>query len=255
MSLALVAPNGDMVYFDAVLNWNRSSQSQVTQFPTEAGSVIADHVVNQNRKCTLNGVISDADFNLTRPAFTASDLQQNGITPKPFVNNSPVGDTIRITPGTDSSWSQFLPETLAQWTDSDRPQVEVQSRVYARLAREIAEDIQALQRNREQVTILDFSTAGLIQQVHKGLIITSLEFPENAETGDGVYLNITFEQIQVTATVLEETPRNVAEAVKNQTAKRKELGSKNAKGERTVDSEGLDPNKETELAKIRNRDL
>ncbi|MEL3897202.1 hypothetical protein V2V21_23650 [Pseudomonas aeruginosa] len=87
------------------------------------------------------------------------------------------------------------------------------------------------------------------------MIITSLEFPENAETGDGVYLNITFEQIQVTATVLEETPRNVAEAVKNQTAKRKELGSKNAKGERTVDSEGLDPNKETELAKIRNRDL
>lgn len=88
----LIRPNGDRLFIDAAVSVNRQFPNRVTSHPVEDGTDISDHVVNDPRVFSIEGVISDAAFQLDADndpipggpgrsvlaAFTLEDMRDNG---------------------------------------------------------------------------------------------------------------------------------------------------------------------------------
>ncbi|AGR88972.1 hypothetical protein 18_00068 [Pseudomonas phage Epa18] len=254
MTVAIQRESGDIIWFDAILNLNISRANQVTQHVVESGASVTDHVIAQNQKMTLSGVVSDADFNLDRPVITAADAQAFGITPKPFVNSTPVTSGPIITPGADTAWTNFLPETVNQFLDLDRPTVVVPAAPKEKGANLIREELDRITRDRERIVLLDFEGSA-VRTIFQNVVITSISFKEDPQSGESLYVDLAFEVIRTTTFQTAAIPKKVSDSIKNKASEKQAKGKQAPKDEKVTDADGKNPKGETVLHRMTNREV
>ncbi|QNR53869.1 hypothetical protein phiK7A1_081 [Pseudomonas phage phiK7A1] len=219
MTIAVLRNNGDLIWFDAILQFSEKYTGQVSSHPLESGNVISDHTVINNLTMTLQGIISDADFNMTRPTITDSDAENWHISNKQFVNNSPVEDAvvIKYKPGVSS----YLPDSIAQFITPASPVVEVPMNNRPMAALGIKDRLTQMQRLAETFSLVDFH-GNKIWRVLDNCVITSLDFTEVAEAGEAIFPNMTIEQCRFATTITAKIPKVVNKGRKGTTKKTRE---------------------------------
>lgn len=236
MTIAVLRANGDLIWFDAITSFSERYAGTVSSHPLESGNVISDHTTINNLVMTLSGIISDADFNMTRPTITDSDANNFHISNKQFVNNSPVEKPVVINfkPGI----GQYLPDSIAKFLTPSTPDVQVPDYNRPMAALGIKDRLTDMQRKAESFSLVDFH-GDKIWRVLRDCVITSLDFTENVESGEAIFPNMTIEQCRYATTKTEKIPKAVNKGRKGtaKTVREKKPGDDPA-AEPTTNSSG-----------------
>lgn len=210
MSIVIRRNNGDIMWFDAVTQFGLTYQSSVTKHPIAIGGYVSDHTTNENLVINLNGVLTDADFNLSRPAnldsMVAFDLghvsvDENGLykpVSKQYTTNNLVTP---VTIKDKSTINKILPEVIAQFTKDSIPTAVVTPQDRVKTARTVKRELISMRNNREEFQVLDLLD-DFVMNTYGPCIFTNLTFSEDPESGEGIFPNMTIEE--VTFTDLEE---------------------------------------------------
>lgn len=232
MTIAIKRSNGNLYWFDAVVQYNRSYQNEITKHPVERGRVISDHTIRQNVQFSIQGVLTDADFNTTRPQIslgaTTGDELASEATYKSFVNNTPVVQMPTISFG-KNPLAELLPASVIQYLSTDIPTVTVHEQPKARTALSISIDFEEMRDTAELLEIVEYRPDGTFR-VFASCVIKSLSYSFDPDSGDAFYPNIELEQIRYTTSQFAQLP---AALIKKAVAKKAALGSKPAETTKT----------------------
>lgn len=204
MSIALQRSNGDLIWFDAILSYDRSYTSTVSKHPIESGATVVDNVTQENPRFSVNGVISNADFNTTRPIINSADAKAYGMSDRRIYNSQPIPDGSAPVIGKGaSSLLKYLPSSVSQFTGVQPPSVEVPDNQRPDWVFEVEDILTQIERNHELITILDFDFNGNVRRNIDDCYVNNVTFNETPETGDS--FDVTMDIEQVTFVTLVET--------------------------------------------------
>lgn len=222
MTVAIKRSNNEIIFIDAVLQFSRQYSGSVSKNPIENGSQVVDHVTIENPVFTINGVVSDADFNIDRPLINAADASKYELVNRTYVNDDPVLFTPVIGGNSLNSLTRFLPQSVTQFMGDTPPSItyfeqEDRDDISTRLSSLVESKLLEISEKKEEVSILVFEKKGAVDVITRMLdqcVLTNLAFDESPESGMALYPNMTFERI--TKVVLKTTtlPANVSSAVK-----------------------------------------
>lgn len=197
MTIAILRENGDLIWFDAITQFSERYSGALSTHPLESGGLITDHVTSNNLAIQLSGIISDADFNLSRPTITEDDSRDWKVNNKQFVNNAPVTSLVSITQ--EPSVSRFLPESVSQFIPTTEPIVTVPDSSRPKFAAKIKDELTNMAggilglvdkagrpKAQEVFSLVDFQE-GKIWRVIENCIMTSLDFTETPESGEAIW--------------------------------------------------------------------
>lgn len=207
MTYAIRRANGDVLYFDAITNIEETYTAQITKHPLSSGSYISDHTTTDNKKFSLKAILSDADFNYSRPnrdyttTLDAIGLQQQTVSfpsgaQKQFTNDTETTVPVKIV-SEGAKWRSFLPEVVSQFTASTIPTVIVTAQSKVKTAQAVRFDLIDMHEKKESFTLVEYS-GNLISRSWANVSITSLSFAEDADSGMGLFPNIQMEQATYT---------------------------------------------------------
>lgn len=229
MTIAILRDNGDLIWFDAIKEFRERYTGAVSPHPLESGGVVTDHTTTNNLVIDLSGIISDADFNLSRPTITDDDSRDWKINNKQFVNNAPVTSYTTIT--MEPSISKFLPESIAQFVGTTAPSVVVPDSTRPKFATKIQTELTQMAggilgladangrpKAQEVFSLVDFRD-GRIWRVIENCVMTSLEFAEDPTTGDAIFPVMTIERVKFATTKSTTVPKQAKKGRKNGTPK------------------------------------
>ena len=196
MAIVLRRANGDIIWFDAISAYDTTYSSTVTKHPVASGGFVSDHTTKDNVILQISGVLSDADFNLSRQlievkAVDGTDISRN----KQFTNNTITAKRVDIKETT--SINKLLPEVVAQFTKDSIPQVTVHPQEKAKTALAVKAAMIDMWRKREEFQVLDIIDNSVVEQFSP-CIFTNLAFKEDDTTGDGVFPTMTIEEVVFT---------------------------------------------------------
>lgn len=223
MSVAIRGNGGDLIWLDATLEFSRQYSADVTKHPTETGSNITDHVIMQNPKFRVRGVITDADFNTNRPVsplgnYSGDELAEQA-TYTQFLNNTPVFQTPTITFGRNPL-TDLLPASVAQVLGTDHPTVQVYENSKAFDSRACFAKLKEMFDLRKTVDVVFYRPSGDFE-VYNDMIMTGLSETLDADSGDASYPDMTFEHVSYAASATAKIPKNL---VKNAASSKKSKG-------------------------------
>ena len=196
---------GGLLFFDAVTNWNRSFTGQVTKHPVDAGGNVTDHYIKNNPVFTMSAVISGTDLSISTIALQ----NENGDIP---YNARPAPTEVLVSSDDQSLLMKFVPNVIGQFLPDTLPQI-VMDDVRGDTTEEIQDILVNLQSGEgfNQITgqfetlirpVVLYETDGFLTLVRKlpaddntFLVITSINFREDAETGFALYADITYERV------------------------------------------------------------
>lgn len=193
MTYAIRRGNGDVLYFDVVTNVEETYTATITKHPLSSGSFISDHTTTENKKFSLRGILSDADFNYNRPS---EEGEWRSVTDKQFVNNTETKVPVKIT-NEGAKWRSFLPEVVSQFTASTIPTVLVTAQSKVKTAHAVRADLIDMYEKKEEFTLVEYNT-NLVSRSWSHISITSLSFAEDADSGLGLFPNLQMEQATYT---------------------------------------------------------
>lgn len=171
----------DTVFFDAVLAYSESYQSRLTSHPVDGSGNISDHIVTENPVFSVRGVISGSDFGLGRPSPDEFGL----------LNKTSISGFVEVKSTTDSMFSK-LAGALLPFGTSAEPEITVGTRTSASLA-VVKDHLISIRNNRETVTLVEFTNSQPTRW-ELDLVITSLQFSEDAKTGDSLSVDLTLQR-------------------------------------------------------------
>lgn len=183
--------SGDVLWFDAITALSEQYSASVTKHPMSNGASYTDHTTVDNLKFSISGVLSDADFNISRPFMNTNNIN----TAKQFTNNTEVVAPVEITQ--TSSVNKLLPEVVAQYTRDTIPEAYVTPQPKAKLAVAVKTDLISLINNREVFAFVEYFGDTIVRS-YPNCILTSLSFTEDANTGEGLFPVMQFEQVRFT---------------------------------------------------------
>lgn len=210
MSIVIRRDNGDILWFDAITQYDVTYSASVTKHPVATGGFISDHTTTDNVILNISGILSDADFNINRPAnlgslptfhFDTGDhvsVDENGLykpTAKQYTNNSAV--VYPVTISEKSSINKILPEVVAQFTKDTIPQVFVTPQDKAKTAKAVQRELIQMWKDREEFQVLDLLEDFVIDSFGP-CVFTNLSFKEDESTGDALFPTMTIEQVVFT---------------------------------------------------------
>lgn len=172
MIIVLKASNTDVILLDSVPAFNEAYSANVTSHPVESGSKITDHVIIDNTKIKMSGVVSDYNFvNPVKAVVNSVEGYENTL-----LNSN---EKLRILPnGVPTSTSYTISQSTTSLAVRDRLK-----RVY---------------NDKELVEIFMYADNGNKIDSFPNCILTNLDFKQDTETGDGcIYPEMSFEQIKV----------------------------------------------------------
>lgn len=230
MSIAIKGHDGSLIWLDAVLEFSKQYQSQVTNHPVETGGNITDHVIEQNPKFRIRGVFTDADFNTARPNINltaAGDGIADEATYKSFLNNTPVYQTPTISFGKNPLVS-LLPSSVTQFLGEDSPTVTVYESTKEFTADSCFAYLHEAFKLRKTVTVVYYKPTayGDNMQIFDDMIITGVSETLDPESGDARYPDITFEKVTFATSQQTNVPKR---AVAKAAASKKSKGKVNTK--------------------------
>jgi len=183
MTIAIRRKNGDTLWFDAIEGFDEVLTATTTKHPIGSGAFVTDHIIKDNPRFTLRGILSDADFNFNRPNI-GSDYEgwQSVTSNKQYVNNTPTNSPVSINTNTNT-FKKFLPESISQYTSTEIPEVVVTEQPKVKSASAVRMDLMQMWDDKEEFTLLDLET-NLVRRSWTNCVFTSLSFSENADGGD-----------------------------------------------------------------------
>lgn len=198
------------IYFDAVTEYSRSYTGQVTSHPIANGAVINDHYVRENPVFRVQAVISGVD--ITTWTSLLRSIEDEAV--YNYYSNSPVSID------ENSDFTSLIPESIGQFFQRDTPDVEMdQSRtdlteqveaMLIQLMEGFVEDRDTGQIKTNIQTVSLYNFDGLnIKNIIDNLVITNLNFTENANTGTGLFFDITFTKVNFVELMLAQLPQTV----------------------------------------------
>lgn len=210
MSIVIRRNNGDILWFDAITQYDVTYSASVTKHPVATGGYVSDHTTIDNVVLQISGVLSDADFNINRPAnlgalesYNEFDLghvetDERGLykgTTKQYTNNTAVVVPVQIKETT--SINKILPEVIAQFTKDTIPTVIVTPQNKAKTAKAVQRELIYMWKTREEFQVLDLLEE-FVMDSFGPCVFTNLTFREDETTGDGLFPNMTIEQVVFT---------------------------------------------------------
>lgn len=232
--------SGGFLYFDAVLNWNRSFTGSVTKHAIDGGGNITDFYISNNPTFTLSAVISAEDIS------TTSDLLADTDGNEPF--NTAMPPKAVVVGSTDQSLlMKYIPNVIGQLLPDTLPDVIMDDFKGDSVFGASLEDIQDILINLQsgegynQTTgqfeavirpVNLYETDGFLTLVKKlpadntkALVITSLNFREDQDSGYALYCDMTFELVRfANLKKVAIPPELVQPPVKKKVATKKSLG-------------------------------
>lgn len=270
MTVAIKRKNGDLIWLDAVLSYDRTYSSQISKHPIEDGSVVTDNVTKDNSRFNLSGVITNADFNTTRPVISSAEAKAYELSDRQIYNSQPIPSGSKPVIGKGASpLTKYLPESVSQFVEGQPPSVEVPDSQRPDWVYEVEDILVDIQRNHELVSILEFN-GSVIETVYNDCYMGNLTIREDVETGDAINVSMDIEQVTFVTLVETTLSQDVVNSLKNKTTKKVNKGSvQGSKTEATVNdgkktetelsSNGVDAqelkDKRSNLAKIVDRAL
>ncbi len=226
MSIAIKRKNGDLIWMDAVVSYSRQYSSSITKHPIESGSTITDNVSKENPKFSLTGVITNADFNTTRPFIYENDAAAYKLSDRRIYNSQPIPDGASPVIGKGASkLFKYLPQSVTQFTGVSPPSVNVPNSQRPDWVYTVEEILKTVERNHELVSILEFSHLGVIKKSHDDCYISNITFAETVDTGDSFDLNIDIEQVTFVSLRDEKLSDDVAQEISGKTSSKKSKGN------------------------------
>ena len=189
MTYAIRRENGDVLWFDAITEVTEEYTATVSKHPLSRGSYVSDHTTVDNKKFNIRAVLSDADFNLNRP----NDEGARSVTNKQFTNDTQTTKPVFVSSG-GAKWRSFLPEVVSQFTANTIPTVTVTPQAKVKIAHAVRLDLISILESRESITLVEYNT-NLVARTWDNVVMTSLSFTEDADTGEGLFPVMSMEQV------------------------------------------------------------
>lgn len=194
--IVLRRANGDIIWFDAVTEYGQTYSASVTKHPVATGGYVSDHTTTDNVVLQISAVLSDADFNLQRSLIEVKSVDGMSLArDKQFTNNTQVAFPVEIVEKT--TINRILPEVVAQFTKDTIPEAYVTPQDKVKTALAVKLDMISMWKHREEFQILDIIDNTVVEEFSP-CIFTNLQFREDEATGDGVFPNMTIEQVVFT---------------------------------------------------------
>lgn len=225
-------PYSGMLYFDAVTVYSQSYTGQVSKHPVDGGSPITDHFIKQNPIFTVSGVFSTDDISV------GTTLISDGEGNYPF-NTREAPTPVSVTSTDLTVLGKLLPDALGQFLPDqnpsasiDLPRTDLTDQIRDMLIQRLEgvkynEKTQQFDSFIQLVQLYEF-TGSLLKRIIPQLVITNLVFREDANSGDALYCDITFEQ--VTFAYLKKTtiPKDVAQSIKGKSSPKENKGKQDS---------------------------
>jgi hypothetical protein len=182
-------PQG-IIYFDAVTKYGQAFKGSLTSHAIGSGGKISDHFIRENPVYSFTGIISGADISISKVSLT----DENGMYPD---NVSQLDITpVRIKDNGNALIS-LLPDTVASFFVDAKTSVKVDTVARKSTLRQIKRALEVFfeKDGITFVTLLEFKgkvldKSGIIPQ----LVMTSLSFSEDENSGEALYVDITLEK-------------------------------------------------------------
>lgn len=181
------APASEWVYLDNTTNYVSRQSKRLTSNPIENRSVVADHGIKDNKKFSVSGSISPWDFHL---AGGTSRLDSDG-----NVAITSVGSIV-----VDKTISDYLPSTITQYSDFSSDvkvaDITLNEPTIGRDAylNSVEVKLQALYDSDSLIDVYFADYSGEGDMLISSVVMTSLVFSEDLNTGDSRRVDLSFEQ-------------------------------------------------------------
>lgn len=252
---------GGLLFFDAVTSWSRSYAGQTTKHPVDGSSSITDHFVNNNAQFMMSAVLSGTDISTS----TSSLQDANGDIPY----NARVAPSEVLVGSEDQSLlMRFVPSVINQFLPDTLPDV-----ILDDFRSDTTEEIQDILVNLQsgegvnQITgqfetlirpVILYETNGFQSLVRKipaddtkYLVLLSVNFREDTESGYATYADLVFEQIRVANLKKVQLPPDLVQPiVKKKVTSKKSLGKCDSTQKDT--STSTDTSKSVSIDELRN---
>jgi len=223
MSLALrYGEVGDedsfFVYFDAVTAYSRSFSGSVTKHPIDAGASVVDHFVKESPVITLSAVITGVD--VSTGSFNIRDLEGSNT---PYnVRQAP--DPVVVSSTDNSMLAKLIPASVGQFLPDNEPDVtlaDARSSVLSQIRSQLEDLIVGVrispvtgrfENNINIVKLYEYDGTTLTKVINN-LVVTAINFTESPDSGEGLYCDITLEQVQFAVTRREAVPTSFSGSV------------------------------------------
>lgn len=228
------------IYFDAVTVFSQSHRGQVTKHPIALGGNITDHFIRENPSFTLSGVISPVDLSLG--SYLIQDLDGNS----PYnVFEPPTAVSVNSTD--QSTLDKLLPDSIGQFLPDTTPVVTLDEgrENFLSIVKEGLTDIMSgviyndatgnFEPDIQLVELYEFDDY-LLRRISNSLVITNILFKEDANSGEGLYIDLTLERVEFAYLKRTVIPKDVSDALKKKAETKKDKG----KADSTVKTEGSD---------------
>lgn len=226
---------GGFLYFDAITSWNRSFTGTVTKHPVDSGSSVTDSYINNNPVFTMSAVISGTDLSVSTSSL------QNELGDIPY-NARPAPSEVTIGSEDQSLLMRFIPNVIGQFLPDTLPDV-IMDGFRGDTSEEIQDILIGLQSGEgyNQITgqfetlirpVILYETNGFQSLVRKlpadnnsYLVITSINFREDTESGYALYADLTFEKVRFANLKKVQLPPDLVQTpVKKKVTSKKSLG-------------------------------
>lgn len=240
---------GGFIYFDAVSAYTQTYSGQVTKHPISTGGSIVDHYIKENPVFTIGAVITSVDIS------TGSYLIQDLTNSYPM-NTRQAPNPVSVNSTDQSVLSQFIPGSLSQFLSigdpnvvMDSPRVDLTDQVRDMLisltsGTKFNELSAQFDSNIQLIKLYEFDQR-LLKRILNNLVITSIRFSEDANSGYALYCDITFEQVTFSTLKKTTIPKRVKPAVSKKASSKKSLG----KCDSTVKDSDSEDNKDPQAKK------
>lgn len=228
--IVLKSENGDFIFLDVVTQYSRSFNSGVSSHPVDGSGIVSDHVIKQNPRIQLVGLISGADFNVTKPSLTAEDRELIGI--RQVVDPNAVATSIEVS--YENNALNLFPDVAGQFFSDTLPEIERlrEDREAAYSEKVLLEVLVGFHKNKRKLTMYEFDR-GVVVDTQEDVFITSLNINETATNGDALSFDITLEKVTFSFLLESELPEDVQEDFRKKAEEEEKKG-----GQGTVDATG-----------------
>lgn len=203
------------VYFDAVSVFTTSYTGQVTKHPVDSGGNISDHFIVDNPRFTISACISAEDISTS--SFLIQD--QDGNTP---YNVRVAPSAVSVNSTDQSVLRRFIPDSIGQFLSDSTPDIQVDSErenllsnikdLLLRLVFSRDADDTFVDNKINLLKILEFDGLN-IRKVSHDVVMTGITFREDANSGDGLFCDMTFEQVSFSFLKKTTIPKNITSSL------------------------------------------
>lgn len=198
------------IYLDAVTAYTKTYDGRVTEHPLESGVSITDHFVSSNPKFRITGVISGVDLSPI-PLMIFMDGES------PMNSQKTVAQPVTVN-DTGSGLNRFLPDTIRQFMPKTQPQVVAESErenfseIVETFLETIMTGIQFNERSNRYQSMMSLATiyemnGSQFGRSHSNCVLTSFNLSETVESGEGLFLELSFEKVRFADSEVAEAPK------------------------------------------------